>query len=366
MEEIIEKTKRTLIEVGEALGIRNLDPDPGVIFVTGGSGVVGHRVASSLLTAGYSSVRVGSQHAENVKDLKKLGAQVVDFCWEREETYAPALTGVKSVLCSIPYTAKWQTHFAAFLEACSMAGVKHFIKISFYHATANDDFQEVPLVRKHGNCDELLIKFVHPDNTMVPIMGGDADIVGFDLGDENLCPNMSYSILYASHFMSNPFYFQGRELRRNDPDKPSTYFGASCYQKINYVSPNDVAEMAMRILLAPKEHYNKEYTLTGPEPIQDQQVAELLSKYLQKPIAYEDQPFQKFEREMQAIGEPQWMLEDLVSLEKLKASGVEERSSFVSPDIEKICGRPPESFEDYLRKTDRMTPIESGTSAPFK
>jgi len=49
---------------------------------------------------------------------------------------------------------------------------------------------------------------------------------------------------------------------------------------VNYVSPNDVAEVAVRVLMAPREHYNKEYTLTG-ETIKDQQVADLLSKVRQ-------------------------------------------------------------------------------------
>jgi len=361
MEKLIEKTKRTLIEVGEALGIRNLDADPGVIFVTGGSGVIGHRIASRLLDAGYEKVRVGSQKAENVQDLHRLGADVVDFCWEREETYAKALVGVKSVLCTIPYTKHWCKHFLAFLEACNMAGVKHLIKLSIMHATVNDDFQDVPLIREHGDCDEALIKFVNPEVPLTaPIMGGDADIVG--IGTEVLRPNMSYTILYAAHFMSNPFYFQGHELRRVDAtDKePINYYGASGNHGVNYVSPNDVAEVAMRVLLAPKEHYNKEYTLTGPAPIKDQKVADLLSQYLQKHIVYVDQPLLEFGKNIKKKDDAKWMMTDLVALEKLKASGVEERATFVSPDIEAICGRPPQTFEDYLRATDLMTPIETG------
>jgi len=358
---IVKKTKRTLIEIGEALGIHNLDPEPGLILITGGSGVIGHRVASRLLNAGYHDVRVGAHNVESVKDLQELGAEVADFAWDREDTYRKALVGVKSVLCTIPYTKNWYMHFPEFLEACNMAGVKHFIKISFYHATAfeEDRFQQVPLIRWHGDCDDQLIKFINPQIPVTaPIMGGDADIVG--IGTDMLRPNMSYTILYASHLMSNPFYFQGHELRRQDT-KPSKYFGASGNHGVNYVSPNDCAEVAVQVLLGPREHYNKEYTLTGPGPIKDEQVADLLSKYLKKPVLYVDQPIHEFGSEIKVSGNPNWTVADLVALEKLKASGVEEQASFVSPDIEEICRHPPQSFEEYLRSTSTMTPLETGT-----
>ena len=357
MEKLIAATKRTLIEVVEALGIRNLDGEPGQIFVTGGSGLVGHRVASLLLKSGYTSVRVGAREQANVQDLCERGAEVADFCWEREETYVNCLVGVKSVLCTIPYTKQWYKHFLAFLEACNMAGVKHIIKLSIIHATVDDNFQDVPLIRRHGDCDDALMKFINPkDRLTTSIMGGDADFVG--IGNEISRPNMSYTILYATHLMSNPLYFQGHDLRCDD--KPASYYGASGNHGVNYVSPNDVAEVAMRVLLAPKEHYNKEYTLTGPVAIQDQQVADMLSRYLRKPVVYVDRPLLEFGRNIKMNESAKWMMTDLVALEKLKASGVEEDASFVSLDVEAICGHPPQSFEEYLRETDTMTQFETG------
>lgn len=183
------------------------------------------------------------------------------------------ITGVKSVLCCIPYTRLWYEHFPSFLDACKNAGVKHFIKLSFYHARVpGDRFKSVALVREHGDCDEMLIKTIKPEKFIAPVMGGDMADVGLDFE----VPNMSYTILYASHLMSNPFTFQGKELRQT-VTTPATYFGASSNRGVNYVSPNDVAEVAVRILMAPRDYYNKEYTLTG-ETIKDQQVAVLLSK----------------------------------------------------------------------------------------
>lgn len=357
METVLRTSTRTLIQVGEALGIHNLDPEAGKIFVTGGTGVVGHRVAARLLNAGYPSVRLGTQNPDSLADMNKLGAEIADFNWDHPETYEKALKGVTSVLCTIPYTNMWYKKFPIFIDACKSAGVKHIVKISFYHARVASDslFQDVPLVREHGDCDEQLIRMIMPEPTVVPIMGSDMADVGLAI----LSPNMSYTILYASHFMSNPFIFQGKELR-SETNSPSSFFGASGNRGVNYVSPNDVAEVAVRVLLAPKEHYNKEYTLTGPEAITDQQVADLLSKYLRKPVMYVDQPLHEFSTEIKVSGDPKWMVADLVSLERIKATGTEEDHAFISDDAEKICGHPPESFEDYLRCTEMMTNVEAG------
>jgi uncharacterized protein YbjT (DUF2867 family) len=129
---------------------------------------------------------------------------------------------------------------------------------------------------------------------------------------------------------------------------------------VNYVSPNDVAEVAVRVLLERKSHSNKEYLLTGPESIIGQQVAYLLSEHLQKPIAYIDQPLEKYAQEMEHIGEASWVVRDLAAMEKIKASGIEEAKDFLSGDIEIILGRKPESFKEYLERTDTMTPVEAG------
>jgi len=326
---VVEAAATSLAHVGEALGIPNLDPTSGLIFVTGGTGPVGHRIALRLADAGYVKVRIGVHHPDANEDLAKLGVDVATFDWKDEDTYAPALAGVKSVMCTAPYVANWQQRFPAFLRACHQAGVKHIVKLSFYHARSSGDvFQDVPLVRAHGDCDELLAN-----------------------------SGIAYTILAATHFMSNPFVFQGENLRADQ--KPATLFGASGEKGINYVSPNDVAEISVHALMEPKPHYNKEYTITGPEAIKDQAVAGYLSKYLNKPIMYVDQPLHTFEDQEKAAGDPEWLIKDLVALEKIKASGAEEDASFVSKDFETICGHPAEKYEDYLSNTRTMTKIET-------
>jgi NAD(P)H dehydrogenase (quinone) len=351
--ESLNKSLTNLAQVGEMLGIHNLDPDAGRIFVTGGTGIIGHRVALKLLHAGYPQVRLGTSKLELLEEMGLKGAEIADFSWDREDTYANALKDVKSVLCTVAYTKDWMKHFPIFLEACKMAGVKHFVKLSFYNP--HEAFNEVPLVKMHSETDKSLIETVTPHSV---------DFSPFTDVVMEPWVNMGFTILKTSHFMSNVFQFQNHEIR--DDKKPATFYGASGNKGVNYVSPNDIAEVAVRVLLEPRAHYNRIYKLTGPGAITDQEVADLLSKHLQKPIMYVDQPLHQFTTEIMLSGDPGWVVQDLSALEKVKSTGMEETPAFVSTDIEKICGHGAQTFEDYLQTTDTMTKMELGADPALK
>ena len=178
MENIIQTTGKVSEVIGEKLGLHHTEIVTGKLFITGGQGVIGYRVALRLLNSGYPSVRVGFRHPDDgcAQDLSKKGAEIADFCWNDESTYETALEGVKIVFCVTPYIENWAKAFPAFLRACEKAGVKYFVKVSFFHARRTDEpYQRVRLVHLHGKCDQLLTKSKIP-----------------------------YTILSASHFMSNP------------------------------------------------------------------------------------------------------------------------------------------------------------------
>lgn len=73
-----------------------------------------------------------------------------------------------------PSKPDWQKHFPVFLEECKKAGVRHLIKLSFYHAQKADDFDHVPLVKAHGECDKMLMDMIQP--SVEPSMEGDTDV----------------------------------------------------------------------------------------------------------------------------------------------------------------------------------------------
>lgn len=307
-----------------------LDHTAGTIFLTGGHGVLTYRVASRLLRAGYPTVRIGSLHADDLSDLNQLGAEIADFSWGKDETYKTALSGVKTVFCTPPYLEDWDEVFDEFLAACQEAGVKHIVKVSFLHADKpDDDLQEVPLVRMHGMCDKGLIQ-----------------------------SGIAYTIIAPSHLMSNPLFQAAKS-----GEKPAKLYGASAGKAVNYISPNDVAEVAVRTLLAPTDHVDKIYELTGPMSIKEENVVHHLSKFMGRPVVYVDRPLAFFQVEEQQSGAPLWLLHDIVSLEKIKSLGHEGYTSFLSSDVENVCNHKPETFVDYLADVDAMSPRERSLAA---
>lgn len=159
----------------------------------------------------------------------------------QDYTYLQCLDDVQSVYVAFPAEGAMEERYPKFMAACKKAGVKHVVQLSFYHAMAEDStgmqnfaemtatedlFQHVPMIKLHKWCDERLVK-----------------------------SKLNYTILFASHLMSNPLRYQSEEIK-----KEQQFYGASGGKGVNYVSPNDVAEFAIKTLLHPKDHWHTGYT----------------------------------------------------------------------------------------------------------
>jgi NAD(P)H dehydrogenase (quinone) len=309
---------------------------------------VGYRVAVSLLEAGYKDIRVGiwkgdhqGAHDQNFGSnigelLKSKGAEVIDFDWNKEEDYAPALKGVKTVFCTIPHVQGWADAFPHFLKQCKKGKlVEHFVKLSFLrptHAfqgvaeTARQYRQNVPFVAFHGTCDDILEQ-----------AKGDSRI--------------SFTILCTSHLMSTPLLHQGKILKEEHK-----FITASYGMGVNYVSPNDVADAAVVVLLNQKPHRNKVYNLTGAKPIRDSDVVLVLEEFSDKPIQHVEMGFHAYAADVKNRGLPDWQVRDSAAFERMKASGIDEDRSSYTRDLETLTGHKPETFREYLSNKSCMRP----------
>jgi hypothetical protein len=93
----MKSTGKVLSDIIPGLGKFTFDDTPGKIFVTSGTGVIGYRVAMSLLEAGYTNVRVGVWKGDRqagdedlagncTYQLREKGAEVIDFNWADPES----------------------------------------------------------------------------------------------------------------------------------------------------------------------------------------------------------------------------------------------------------------------------------------
>ena len=249
--------------------------------------------------------------------------------------YALALKDVKTVFCTLPHIADWADVFPSFLRQCKHNKIEHFVKISFLRAThafqgvsemARMYRENVPFVSFHGTCDDIL-EHAKSDS------------------------RISYTILCTSHLMATPLLMQGKLLREDHK-----YITASYGMGVNYVSPNDVADAAVVVLLDQKPHRNKVYNLTGPGPVKDSEVAELLSEKYGGKIEHIQLGYHDYAKDVKKRGLPDWQVRDAASMERMKAHGLDELRSSYTDDIFKITGKQPESFEGYLHNKSCMRP----------
>jgi len=324
--------------------------DMGKVFITSGSGVIGNRVVTALLESGHKKddVRVGVWKGERALEvdesvgqyvadlLERKGATVITFDWTDPEMYGMALADIKTVFFTLPCHMKGATvdKFAAFVNACKKAGVEHFVTTSNDQPGNNSPYNQ--LLRE---CNEVLKK---------PFVDS----------------RMSTTILHTAHLMSTPLILMGPILR-----KEKLYITASYSMGVNYVSPNDVAHAVVAVLATWKKHKGKSYRITGAwPPVKDKDVADLLTKFYDgKNITHMAIGYHDYEDELKKREYPDSIIADAVECEKVKASGIEEKKSSYTGDLESLIGggdkakadAPPkfkaETFEEYLANKGTMT-----------
>jgi hypothetical protein len=134
--------------------------------------------------------------------------------------------------------------------------------------------------------------------------------------------------------MSTPLLHQGDLLRQQHKFITSSYG-----MGVNYVSPNDVADATMVVLLDRKYHCNTIYQITGAGPTVDNDVVKLLSKQYGTAIEHMELGYHDYKDDAVKHSLPDWLVRDSA------AFGVDELASSYIDDLEKLTGKKPETFK---------------------
>jgi uncharacterized protein YbjT (DUF2867 family) len=114
-------------------------------------------------------------------------------------------------------------------------------------------------------------------------------------------------------------------------------------------SNEDIAACTAAILAEPGPHIGKSYRPTGPRLLSCHQIAEILGKILQRPVRYQNVPFQTFQRAAQAMGYP---IEQLAPTrhyaEELRNGAYEIHAP--NDVVHSLTGKPAEDFETIARR----------------
>ncbi|WP_063673499.1 ergot alkaloid biosynthesis protein [Dyella thiooxydans] len=263
------------------------------ILVTGGTGKTGARVAAALARTGRD-VCIGTRHPVGKNDRR--------LDWSDAET-AAAFEGCTAAYLVAPTdSVDHLAHMRPHLERAIDRGTRRFVLLS------------ASSLERGG-----------------PMMGAVHDWLAQNAPE--------WVVLRPSWFMQNfsdgPHAVTIRE--------EGAIYSATGTGRVGFIDAGDIAAAAVAALVAPAA-LNRDVVLTGPEALSYDNVAEILSRVLRRPVRHvaldSDSQAQRFE----AQGLPPEYARMLSALDQGIAGGAEDRTT---DGVALLTGHPPTGFRAF-------------------
>lgn len=142
--------------------------------------------------------------------------------------------------------------------------------------------------------------------------------------------------------MQNTVTFMSDTIRAE-----SVFYSASGQGRIGHVDVQDLAAVAVKALTEPN-HDGKAYTLTGPQALSYDELANELSTALRRPIRHVNLDPSNLKAGMLAQGVLEEIADRLLDLDRFYREG---QASGITNDIKQVTGRDPRRFAEYARET---------------
>jgi len=276
------------------------------ILVTGSTGTIGTSLVEYLdeMNADFTAMVMNADKAEN---LNNRGIKTVIADFENIESLRNAVKGIQIVFLLSPSSPDLPEMQKNFVKVARENNIQHIVKLSARGSDIDADFN---IGKWHGTIEEEIRK-----------------------------SGMDYTFLHAHSFMQNLFFDVETIKQKN------AIYSSQGEGKIPMVDTRDIASVAARVL-TDGGHHGKTYLLTGPKAISYYVIADALTELLGRRIEYIAQSPEESEKAMLESGMPEWLVDDMVLLNKRY---VRNEAAEVSPDIELITGRQATSLETFLK-----------------
>lgn len=282
-----------------------------MICITGAGGTLGSEVLRQLQSSG-TPLRAAFHSSDKADDARARGidAALIDF--DDPDSLGDAFAGCESLFL-LGHNAIDQTELElAAVRAARDAGVRHIVKQSVMGAE-RDDYS---LAQVH-----------RPVERAIETSG------------------LSWTFLRPNSFMQNVMTFMSPSIRSE-----SAFYSASGEARISHVDVRDIAAVAVRALTE-TGHAGRAYTLTGPDALTYDEIAEALTLAVGRTITHVDLPPNELRYGMLDMGMPEQIADRLLDLERYFREG---HASRVTDDVERVTGRAPRRFADYARECAAM------------
>jgi uncharacterized protein YbjT (DUF2867 family) len=274
------------------------------IAVTGATGRLGGRVARALAAEGRPQrLVVRRPEAAPALPLSEVAsASYGDSAASRE-----ALRGVETLfMVSGSESIDRVSQHLSFVDAATEAGVAHVVYTSFYAAAPDAVFT---LARDHWSTEEHI-----------------------------RASGMRWTFLRDNVYLDFMPMLAG-------PD--GVIRGPAGAGRVSAVAQDDIADVALAVLLNPERHVCRTYDLTGPEELAMAEVAAILTAATGRVVSYHDETPEEAFASRASYGAPDWLVEAWVSTYLAIAAG---QQAGLSDCVEQITGHRPVGLRDLLAR----------------
>ena len=291
-----------------------------MICITGAGGTVGSEVIKQLESTD-ARFRVAYFSKDKADRARAIGGDAVVIDYNRPDTLEGAFAGCDRLFLLGPNTLNQTELELNAVEAAKAGGVRHIVKQSVMGAE-EDSYS--------------LAKVHRPVERAIESSG------------------LAWTFLRPNSFMQNVVTFMSETIRAE-----GAFYSATGDAKISHVDVRDIAAVATQALTG-GNHEGRAYTLTGPEALTYEEVADELSAALGRTITHVSLPPSDLKQGMLAGGMPEQLADRMLDLERYLREG---RASSISDDIKLVTGKNPRRFRDFLRETasSGVLDVEGGT-----
>ncbi|MEM7757727.1 MAG: SDR family oxidoreductase [Cyanobacteria bacterium P01_A01_bin.40] len=277
-----------------------------MICITGAGGTVGREVVKQLELAKVP-YRAAYFSKEKVEAALAKGIDAVIIDYNRPETLRKAFQGCDKLFLLGPNTLNQTQLELNAVEAAKAVGVQYIVKQSVMGAEGED----------------FSLALIHrPVEKAIESSG------------------MAWTILRPNSFMQNVVTFMSETIKNE-----SAFYSASGEAKIAHVDVRDIAAVAVKALTE-STHAGQAYTLTGPDALTYDELANELSKVLGRSIGHISLSPSDLKHGMLAEGMPEAIAERMLDLERYYR---EDRASRITNDIKQVTGQEPRRFAQYMQ-----------------
>lgn len=272
------------------------------LAITGSTGAVGGRVARRLASAGVPQ-RLIVRDPDTAPRLEEAVPVGVSDYGNREEMLS-ALEGVETLFLVSFREAedRLQRHRRA-VDAAVEAGVERIVYLSFLEASADSTFE---LGRQHHATEEHIE-----------------------------ASGLGYTFLRSSLYADFVPFFTGDDGVIRAPAGDG---------RVSWISRDDIADTVVAALQT-DAYVGQALENTGPEALDFNETAEILSRVTGREITYHEETEEEAWESRRPTGAPEWEIAGWVSSYLAIANG---ELSTVADTVQRLTGHPPVDLETFL------------------